>query len=688
MNNKVRVIKKTINTLSAVSGLLQTRGIKPVNKADINVPITVQAPGNVKVQVSSARLQSQIKVEVKQAEIPKSKLETAITDRVGKVRAQQTEIAKISLKTHLDHIGAVLQRRGPSEALVEIQKALQEYPDNISLLNYGGVMHLRCKTFQQALEMFFRIPNYDQDAVVLSNIATAYRRLNQFQQEIDYLEKALCLRPHNITALLAYGQALLNVNIVERAIENFHKALALEPENTNARFYLAQAYMRVKNLQEASRWYLQSLDIDPANLVAMGNWAMTQCYISPYDPEGIARNTMKYGRLCAQAESIDVLPVKALNPEKKLRIGIVTGDFKESHPVGQFLEGLLVSKAAKQYDWSLYVNNHDFDDLRSRVESLFDHWHEIISWADQKVREQVQADNVDVLVDLSGYTGRNRISVFFSQNAPLQVEWLGWFATTGQPNINAIIADPYCVPESEEHLYSETVYRMPHTRLCMMPPKYELDIAPLPALQNGYMTFACFQNPLKISEGVLQTWGKIAEALPTARWRFQSASGGLSDQNSQREFVEKLTALGFKADNIIFTARQSRENYLKSHHNIDLILDTFPYPGGTTTADALWMAVPTLTLPLPGMIARQGEQLMSAAGLTQFVCRSCEEYIEKTLYWANPAHWRELADLRAGMRKQVAESPVFDTERFARDWCDLIRTMWRDRCRQAEHQAG
>ncbi|TCP96857.1 putative O-linked N-acetylglucosamine transferase (SPINDLY family) [Cricetibacter osteomyelitidis] len=582
-------------------------------------------------------------------------------------------------------IAQIEKARGAQDALTASEKALAQYPQSVALLNCTAILLMKNNRFQEAVTTFERIPDYDKNVGVLTNLGVTYRQMQQYKKAAEIFHKVLAIDPNRASTLQNMGLVQTDLGNYSDAVKYYRQILDKDPENAEISYNLGTTYGRLQDLPASNACYRKTLELNPTHLSALGNWALIQNYMVPYDAKRITRETIAYAEKAVKGRNIRLPAVKAENPKKKLHIGLVTADMKDVHPVGYFLEGLLSDESAKQFDWSAYMNGVYDDRLTQKVRPLFKHWHNIGVWTDARAIEQIRSDGVDILIDLSGYTGKNRAGIFMAQTAPVQVEWLGWFATTGLPHMNAMIADPYCVPESEEHLYSEKIYRMPHTRLCMQPPYQQVKIDTLPALKNGYMTFGCYQNPLKISEDTLQTWAKIAQALPDARWYFKSTLNA-PGKPAQIKFQEKLVALGFNLDNLTFTDSEAREKYFQSHNGIDLILDTFPYPGGTTTVDALWMGVPTLTLALPGMIARQGEQLMSAAGYPQFVCQTHKEYVEKALYWSNPANREQLAALKVGMREQVLSSPVFDTVKFSEDWCNLIRRIWQDACKKAAQE--
>ncbi|MCP1772797.1 putative O-linked N-acetylglucosamine transferase (SPINDLY family) [Neisseria perflava] len=625
----------------------------------------------------------------KKPRLPKQKKATLVNPLMGKflqqggvkVKAEQTAEEKAA-KAAQNEIVTIEKERGAGEAVNYAREALKKYPNHSGILNNLGVMLMRSRRYAEAVEAFKQIPNYAKDAQALSNIGVSLLRQNDYGKASEYLSASLKVDPSYEPALLAMGQVHAKVERYEYAAECYEKVIAANPKNTNALFYLASAYANSFQADKAVDCYRRILDADPTHILSLCNLAFNRSYMHPYDAEAIARETMHYAKLCAEANPSDLPPAVAREPEKKLHIGLLTPTLNAIHPVGHFLKGLLLSDAAKQFDWSAYLPREKDDELTREVKPLFKHWHNILAWSDKKAAEQIRSDGIDVLIDLAGFADGNRAGIFFGQTAPVQLEWLDWFATTGLPHMNGVLADPYCVPSEDEHLFSEKVWRLPHTRLCMQPPQFDIAVAPLPANERGYVTFGCYQNPRKLSDEVLQTWGEIAKACPDAHWFFKGKY--VPGSQSQQHFQQKLEEFGFNPANLHFEGPSSRQEYLQSYNGIDLILDTFPYPGGTTTVEALWMGVPTMTLTQPGMIARQGEQLLSAAGYPEFVCRSRDEFIEKGIYWAAPENREKLTALRAAIRDKVLASPVFDTEQFAQDWCDLIREIWRDACEKAE----
>jgi predicted O-linked N-acetylglucosamine transferase (SPINDLY family) len=258
----------------------------------------------------------------------------------------------------------------------------------------------------------------------------------------------------------------------------------------------------------------------------------------------------------------------------------------------------------------------------------------------------------------------------------VQVTWLGYFATTGVAEIDYLLADPVSVPPEHQGHFTETVWYLPDTRLCFTPPQDAPAVAPLPALANGCVTFGSFQNLAKLNDAVLALWARVLAALPDARLRLQNKQ--FADADIRRQVVQRLQGSGVPPERVSLHGPQPRAAYLAAHGEVDLILDTFPFPGGTTTCEALYMGVPTITLAGDRLIARQGASLLAAAGLNDWVAHSPAQFVEQAI--ARAGELPALARLRAGLRDQVLASPLFDAPRFARHFEIALRKMWAQWC--------
>ncbi len=355
----------------------------------------------------------------------------------------------------------------------------------------------------------------------------------------------------------------------------------------------------------------------------------------------------------------------------RLRVGLVSGDLRQ-HPVGYFLDGLLGALDASGLEVFAYPTHHGGDALTERLRSRCAGWRSIQGLGDAAAAARIHADGIHVLFDLAGHTAHNRLPVFAYKPAPVQATWLGYFATTGVAEIDYLLADATSVPPAHHGHFTETIWTLPDTRLCFTPPAEDVAVAPLPAQANGHVTFGSFQNLAKLNDAVLALWARVLAALPGSRLRLQNKQ--LADAAIREQLGRRLQQASIAAERVALHGPAARTAYLAAHGEVDLVLDTFPFPGGTTTCEALWMGVPTLTLAGDRLIGLQGASLLAAAGLHDWIAATPQEYVDKALAFARelPA----LARLRDGLRAQALASPLCDAPRFARHFEAAVWAMW------------
>ncbi len=408
------------------------------------------------------------------------------------------------------HIVVYMWKQGDSQhALQRCEKLANQtqYAHN-DINNVYAILLCENQRFAEGIDMWKRIPNWQNQASLLSNMGRAYQIMGELKQAHQYLSQALQLEPNHLDGLLNMGVTLQKLDRRQESAEYYQKVLAIKPDYELAKFNLATLCQDELDFQTAYQHYQDILQNNPSYANALANLVFTQHYIVPYQPEVIDERVRRLGQLfVAQAKPNQPITLSPEMADKPLHIGLVSADL-QTHPVGFFIESLLTSQAATQLKWSAYANSPVFDSLSARLKPVFQNWHHVNTWSDARLIEQIRSDGVDILIDLSGLTRGNRMAVFAAQAAPVQINWLGYFGTTGLPTMQAVIADPYCVPESEEHWFVERVWRMQHSRLCLSVPTENVSVNPLPALNKGYITFGCFQNLAKINDEVLSVWGE------------------------------------------------------------------------------------------------------------------------------------------------------------------------------------
>jgi predicted O-linked N-acetylglucosamine transferase (SPINDLY family) len=480
-----------------------------------------------------------------------------------------------------------------------------------------------------------------EDAAIHSALGILLYRLSRKDEALTHLRIAEQLEPDSIVkAQYESGSRFLLVGDSLNAIANFELAITLRPDHLAAHSKL-----------------LFCLSFNPGHV------------------PGYQQAAERFG--ATLREKAKNRPIAVRNPftpgDRMLRVGFVSGDFK-AHPVGFFLEGVLAAMDRQRIHCMAYSNTQNQDLHTERLKQQFAEWHEIQDLGDEAVDAMVREHRIDILVDLAGHTGDNRLPVFAGRPAPVQVSWLGYFASTGMAEMDFFLADPFSLPDNSTEFFAETICYLPDTRLCLTPPRVEqaIDVAPPPALVNGYVTFGCYQPLNKISPGVLAAWKAILDQVPRSRLRLQIPRVDVHAFRS--ELAHRLDVAGIDAHRITISPGMPWETYLASYSQVDFLLDTFPYPGGTTTAEALWMGVPTLTLMGDTLLSRQGASMMHCVKLDDWIASSSAGYVAKAVGFASdlPA----LAQLRKELRARALQSPLFDTPRFARHLADAFERMF------------
>jgi predicted O-linked N-acetylglucosamine transferase (SPINDLY family) len=305
-------------------------------------------------------------------------------------------------------------------------------------------------------------------------------------------------------------------------------------------------------------------------------------------------------------------------------------------------------------------------------------WRDISGQTDDEVAALVRSDAVDILVDLNGHTQGNRLLVFARRPAPLQVTWLGYFNTTGLDAMDYLIADEYSVPIGSAQQFSEKVMRMPHSRFCYAGPPEAPEIAKLPALDKGYATFGSFNHLAKLNDGVIATWSRILQAVPCSRLVLKRKQ--FADKITRQRFMDAFARNGIDAERIELRQGSSHLQMLEEYSDIDIALDPFPYTGGMTTLEALWMGIPVVTLTGESLLTRQSASFLRLIGLQQLVAQDEPAYCLIARQLAeDPA---QLAAMRAGLRARMLASPLCDCGSFVRDLEQVYHQVWRRFCNQ------
>ncbi|MBF0462781.1 MAG: tetratricopeptide repeat protein [Magnetococcales bacterium] len=512
--------------------------------------------------------------------------------------------------------------------------------------------------------------------------ADAHYNLGRLLQGLQRFEAAEAAYRHVLRARPDCVEACYNMGVLWQEQHRFQEAEAayrqtirIQPRYADAHYNLGILLETTGQLDEAEACYRQALASKPDYFAAHSGLLFVQNY--RYDSHRAASfaEAMEYGeRVAAQARMFRHKPNRAALP-RRLRIGLVSGDLRH-HPVGFFLEGVLASLRTADVALFAYDTSALVDFFTDRLKGFLHHWRTVTTLTDAELARLIQADAIDILLDVSGHTAHNRLPVFAWKPAPIQVAWLGYCATTGVAAMDYILGDAINLPDREKGHFLEKTWRLPDCYFCFTPPDFAIAVAALPADTQPFVTFGCFNNATKITPAVLDCWANILLAVPESRLFLKNHL--LRDPLQQQKIAQQFQQARIAPERLILEGPQTREAYLAAYNRVDIALDPFPFPGGTTSIEGLWMGVPVLTRKGNRFLAHQGETILVHAGLSEWIAQDTADYVAKAIAFANDRP--RLSALRAGLRQQVLQSPLFDAPRFANNLLEAWREMWRIWC--------
>lgn len=473
--------------------------------------------------------------------------------------------------------------------------------------------------------------------------------------------RAVTLAPALALARYNLGDACLARGRLAEAASELGAALALDPAHAGAVGDWANLQAAMGDYAASERWHDRVLAHDPANNIAWSN----RLFAAMADPDRSDGDIKRLGEVWAQR-----FPKVARThhaPGPKLRIGYVSPDFRD-HACAQFLEPVFRHHDRDQVEVVAYAETRGSDAVTERFRHLATRWRATEALDDHALADMIRSDGIDVLVDLAGHSGGNRLGAVALRAAPVAVGWLGFNASTGLSAIDWRLCDPWIAPPGFEANFSEALWRLDRVCHCWEPPAD----APTPGPLGTAPTFGSFNNLSKLSPATTALWARVLSAVPESRLMLKAPSSG--ERATQRRVLAQFAGAGISSDRIAFAPwAESRADHLASYGAVDVALDPLPYNGTTTTCEALWMGVPVVTLPGRRMIGRIGSSLLSAIGLSEGIAVNAEDYVARARQLIRDRS--ALQQLRASLRARIAASPLCDGVGFTRGLERAFRAM-------------
>ena len=508
-------------------------------------------------------------------------------------------------------------------------------------------------------------------AEAYNHLGAALKEKGDLNDAIAAFRQAIFLRPEYAEAQNNLGTTLKDQGQFDEAIAAFRQLIALRPVAAEPYNNLGSALADAGQLSDALAAYRQALALRPDYAEAHSNIVFTLLYDPAADSQTIADELRRWDQQHAQPLR-KFIPIHQndRDPNRRLRIGYVSPDFRD-HVVGRNLLPLFLNHDRKQFDITCYAQVPRPDAMTQRFQQLSDHWRSIVGQSHEKVAEQIHADQIDILVDLSLHTSGNRLPVFARKPAPIAVSFAGYPGSTGLSAIDYRLSDPYLDPPgSNDSSPPEQTIRLPHSFWCYDPlDDREIPVNDLPANKNGYITFGCLNNFSKINDDIFTLWSQILRQVENSRLLLLAQHG-----SHRQRTLDRISHEGIDPQRVEFIPFQPRRDYLQLYHRIDIGLDTFPYNGHTTSLDSFWMGVPVITLVGHRPVSRAGWSQLSNLGLTELAGHKEEQFMQIAVELARDLP--RLAELRASLRNRMEQSPLIDAQKFARGIESAYRQMW------------
>ena len=499
--------------------------------------------------------------------------------------------------------------------------------------------------------------------------AQIYAQSGRFAEMLAVCQQVVETNENDIATLLEVGVLLLHFGYLTFARQCFERVRALNPQDVRPLVNIANLSRDAGEHAVSRHFYSDLLALQPNHPVIRRNYLVSHEY-DPFvaDSERF-QHAIHWGEWAvAKAGGWRPRPSLSLKHGKPLRIGYVSADLCQ-HTVGLYLKAVLHAHDASKVIVFAYSAGRVDDWVTDAIRRCCT-FRDVSVLNDVALAEMIRQDEIDILIDISGHTAGSRLTVFAHRPAPVMVSWLGYFATTGLSYVDAVLLDEWHAPPGTESQFIEPIVRLPFGRFCYQPvPWAPAAVAPPPCIITGHITFGCFNNTAKLNDGVFDVWAKVLGAVPDSclvlKWRT------LVDESLGDAIRQAFASRGVNPGRIELRPASFHVDVLKEYADIDIALDPFPFTGGMTSCEALWMGVPVVTWPQSRLVSRQTFAFLSAIGLGQLAANNASDYVDIATMLASDRE--RLATLRSDMRERMLDSPLMDVENFT---CQLERTLF------------
>ena len=592
------------------------------------------------------------------------------------------------------------------QAVENYNKALKIKPDYAEAYNNLGIAFQKLNRVNEAISNYKKAINFKRDfSIAYNNLGNALLSTNKLQESLQNYKEAININSNYYQAYNGLGDVYRILGDKNNAIKNFEMATKIKPDYAEAYNNLGIILSDISNFDEALLCYQKALQIKPNDEKFHNNIGNLLSSLGKYDEATEAYNkAIKIAPNFAKAYSnlllnlnykldfdlklyLSIAKKFRLNcilkktkvsfkyqydpKPKKLKLGLISSDFG-NHPGGFFSLGTIRELNKKNFEFIAYSNADRNDDLSLSFRQLFSKWHSIENKKDDEVIKLILNDGIHILIDMQGHSANNRLPIFMHKAAPVQATW-HYQGSTGIPEIDYAIGNPYLMPQNEENHWVEKIFRLPKISQCFTPPAFDVQINDLPFIKNQFITFGSLNKLAKVNEDVIRLWSKILSSVLNSKLVLKTKN--LDSKKVREDIINKFKKNNISSNQLILLGESTtRREVLKVYNNIDISLDTFPFQGYTTSCESVWMGVPVLTIKGNRLLFHSGECVNSNLKMFNWIAKDSSDYVSKAIEFSS--NIKELSKIRKSLRSVALNSPLCDSKNFSVHFSKMLWEMW------------
>ncbi|MHC4743854.1 MAG: O-linked N-acetylglucosamine transferase, SPINDLY family protein [Planctomycetota bacterium] len=584
------------------------------------------------------------------------------------IRANQSRLHSLVLK------GGKLRIPDLDNDLPQVLRDANAAVEARQVRHAAGLLNAHCDAVLKMLE------DDDSRTDIMFVLGMLYRQTGNMTEAKKWYQRVLEKEPHPLV-YNELGHVCQCMGDLSEALQHHRQAVRMAPDIGEIRANLARVLMATGETQRGIDMFTEAVELDPTNAALHSNFLFYLHYSPHLEPAELFEEHKKWGRMHAPLSMAKTFHANAPDPDRRLRIGYISPYFCMTSQAYNF-EPLLDGHDREGFEIYGYSNVRASSSVTERLESKFDNHRDICRLSDAEAAGLIESDGIDILVELAGHVSDNRLGVLAYKPAPVQVDYLG-LNTTGMEAIDYRLTDAIVNQEGSERFYTEDLVFLPESHLGYRPQDSAPPIGPLPALNNGYVTFGSFNNSCKINQGMIELWAEVLRANPNSR--FLLKFGGGADRTMRENYFAQFEGLGIGRGRIAVYGYRPVPEHLLLYGQVDIALDAYPFNGCISTLEGLWMGVPVISLVGECFASRSGLHILTQLDMEFFATSTRRDYAARATALAQ--NLNALAKIRASMRERIFESPLCDGKGLARRIEAAYRGMWRKWCK-SQRQDG